>query len=206
MLPDEPLQKAYEESVKFARDVTGGFISDLRSALRQGESFWQAFGNAALNALDKITDRLLNQVLDDVFQVNTAASGIGRAGGGGFLGSVFGGIGRLLGFSHGGYTGNGPRTAVAGVVHGQEFVMNAAATARYRPQLEAMNSGRAANGNANNPGAANQNVTYAPVYNFHGTQAELDEFRRASAQDRAAFDRKVIGVIRNSKYQRHLRS
>lgn len=34
------------------------------------------------------------------------------------------------GFMEGGYTGNGPRDAVAGVVHGQEFVMNAAATSR----------------------------------------------------------------------------
>ncbi|PZO81599.1 MAG: hypothetical protein DI629_03420 [Mesorhizobium amorphae] len=46
-------------------------------------------------------------------------------------------------FSEGGYTGDGPRDAAAGVVHGQEFVVRASATARHRPMLEAMNAGLA---------------------------------------------------------------
>ena len=174
-------QEAYQESVRFAREVTGGFILDLRSGLRQGESFWQAFGNAALNVLDRITDRLLNQVLDTIFQVNNAASRMGGGGGIlGWLGNLFGG-GFGGGFRHtpgvglfaqGGYTGNGPRTAVAGVVHGQEFVMNAAATARYRPQLEAMNAGRMT-GNANAPSAANGN--YAPTFSINISGEGLNE-------------------------------
>lgn len=45
------------------------------------------------------------------------------------------------GFEAGGYTGNMGRQTVAGVVHGQEYVVNAAATARNRPLLEAMNRG-----------------------------------------------------------------
>jgi len=47
----------------------------------------------------------------------------------------------MAGFEDGGYTGNVGRKTVAGVVHGQEFVMNAAATKRNRPMLEAMNNG-----------------------------------------------------------------
>lgn len=46
------------------------------------------------------------------------------------------------GFKKGGYTGDGGVNDVAGVVHGKEFVMNADATRRHRPVLEAMNSGR----------------------------------------------------------------
>lgn len=46
------------------------------------------------------------------------------------------------GFMDGGYTGNGPRGATAGVVHGQEFVVNSAATARNRAVLEAINAGQ----------------------------------------------------------------
>lgn len=46
------------------------------------------------------------------------------------------------GFMDGGYTGNGPRGQNAGVVHGQEFVVNSAATARNRAVLEAINAGR----------------------------------------------------------------
>ena len=46
-----------------------------------------------------------------------------------------------IGFMSGGYTGDGRRDQVAGVVHGREFVVNASATARNRAILEAMNSG-----------------------------------------------------------------
>lgn len=51
------------------------------------------------------------------------------------------GQGEGRGFARGGYTGNGAIGAVAGVVHGQEFVAHAEATRRWRPQLEAMNAG-----------------------------------------------------------------
>lgn len=46
------------------------------------------------------------------------------------------------GFMDGGYTGDSPRGSVAGVVHGQEFVVNSAATARNRQALEAINAGQ----------------------------------------------------------------
>lgn len=46
------------------------------------------------------------------------------------------------GFKEGGYTGPVAENQIAGVVHGQEFVMNAAATRRHRSTLEALNSGK----------------------------------------------------------------
>lgn len=48
------------------------------------------------------------------------------------------------GFKEGGFTGYGGTSAVAGVVHGGEFVSNAATTARYRPMLERINKGGSA--------------------------------------------------------------
>jgi TP901 family phage tail tape measure protein len=54
-------------------------------------------------------------------------------------------IGKALGvpgYSLGGYTGDYGVNDVAGLVHGQEFVVNAAATARHRAELEQINSGR----------------------------------------------------------------
>lgn len=45
----------------------------------------------------------------------------------------------LLGYEQGGYTGDGGRKEVAGVVHGQEFVVNADATKKNRPVLEWLN-------------------------------------------------------------------
>lgn len=82
---------------EFGRDLAGGFLSDLQSGLKNGEGLWKSFGNAALNALNKITDKLLNEVLDAVFQVGSATSGASGGGGGGFFGAIFKGITGLFG-------------------------------------------------------------------------------------------------------------
>ncbi len=50
-------------------------------------------------------------------------------------------LSKVTGFQAGGYTGDVPQGQIAGVVHGQEYVMNAAATKANRGTLEAMNSG-----------------------------------------------------------------
>ena len=67
--------------------------------------------------------------------VKNAINGIG--------GSMSAQLNARLQFASGGYTGNIPTTAIAGDVHGQEFVMDAAATRRLGvPFLEALRSGR----------------------------------------------------------------
>lgn len=53
---------------------------------------------------------------------------------------------RSQGYKAGGYTGNYGTDQVAGVVHGQEFVVNAAATRNNLPMLAAINSGRSVGG------------------------------------------------------------
>ena len=103
-----------------------------------------------------------NQLIADVIRLNIqqAAGGSGGliggllkfvgggTGGGGGSDIVLGGgyykaLGK--GFSLGGYTGDMDRSAVAGVVHGQEFVFDADAVSRIgRGPLEALRSGRLA--------------------------------------------------------------
>ncbi len=80
---------AARESMNFVRDVAGGFFRDLQSGLRNGESFWESFRNAAVNAIDKVTDRLLDGLLNAIFRVNNAGGG---GGGGGFFSSLLGGL------------------------------------------------------------------------------------------------------------------
>lgn len=58
-------------------------------------------------------------------------------------------VAKIAGFESGGYTGDGGVSSVAGVVHGQEFVVNADGTAKNRAALEAMNSGAAVGGGQN---------------------------------------------------------
>ncbi|MBN7804914.1 phage tail length tape measure family protein [Agrobacterium rosae] len=80
--------KRANEATQFVKNTTAGFINDLRDGLKNGEGFWSSFGSAALSVLDRITDKLLNEVLDAVFKVSNAGSG----GGGGFLSSIFGSL------------------------------------------------------------------------------------------------------------------
>ncbi|PIG96868.1 M23 family metallopeptidase [Deinococcus sp. UR1] len=54
--------------------------------------------------------------------------------------------GRVKGFRGGGYTGDVGRDEVAGIVHGQEYVMTAEATRRFRPLLDSLNAGAGAAG------------------------------------------------------------
>lgn len=71
------------------------------------------------------------------------------------------------GFMSGGYTGNGSRDRIAGVVHGQEYVMNASATARNRAALDAMNAGGVVGGS--------QYVEVVVNNNAAGTRATATE-------------------------------
>jgi hypothetical protein len=87
----------------FQRDLTKGVLDDLRQGLQNGESFWKAFGNAALNVLNKIIDKIENELLDAIFKANSAGGG-----GGGIFGSILSGIGSLFGFGGSTYGSYGP--------------------------------------------------------------------------------------------------
>lgn len=144
--------KKATEAVNFVKNTTAGFINDLRDGLKNGESFWESFSNAALNVLDRITDKLLNDVMDAIFKVSNAGS---SSGGGGLFSSLFsaffgggssfpalpkiGPVPTPRPFATGGYTGNASAKAVAGVVHGGEYVFSKSATDRIGVgNLEAM--------------------------------------------------------------------
>jgi tape measure domain-containing protein len=91
-----------------------------------------------------------------------AAAAAAQAGMG-ILGSL--GSGTL--FASGGYTGNMARNQIAGAVHGQEFVMNAAATRRIGvPTLEAMQAGRVAPMRANDNPRSNSRPVNVQIQNF----------------------------------------
>lgn len=85
--------KKAREAMEFAKELTKGFVSDLRQGLANGEGFWRSFSNAALNALDRVVDKLLNEVLDALFQVNSSGAG----GGGSWWQSLLDNIGGLFG-------------------------------------------------------------------------------------------------------------
>lgn len=81
----------------------------------------------------------------------------------------------IPGFKTGGYTGGGGTSDVAGVVHGQEFVMNARATAQNRAVLEAMNEGRSIPGSVStvNNTTSNGSQMNISIVNNMGETAEV---------------------------------
>ncbi|MCV9997323.1 phage tail length tape measure family protein [Pararhizobium sp. YC-54] len=90
----EEAKRSFEENLGFAKDVTRGFIDDFRGAIKDGATIWEAFGDAALSVLDKISDKLLNDVLDAIFKVSDAGA---SGGGGGIFGLLASGIDSLFG-------------------------------------------------------------------------------------------------------------
>lgn len=79
--------------LQYARDLAGEFTSTFFDGLRQGESVWDAFGNAGVKALQRIADTLMNDVLNSFFSVSNASSGSG----GGLFSGLLGGLGSLFG-------------------------------------------------------------------------------------------------------------
>lgn len=140
----QELKQAYMETAKEAANSLGSSVGGVLRGLIDQTTSWK---DAALQAI--------NSVISYLNKMNVAKGGSGLFGGG-FFQSLLGGL-LGIGFSKGGYTGGSSTQEARGVVHGKEYVVNAAATARYRPQLEAMNSGRAP-ANVNAPSASNQNV------------------------------------------------
>lgn len=152
------------------QSVLGSVFSNVQSAIsnfvRTGKfDFKELMRSIVDDLLKLVTSKLFNQFL-------------GSFGGGGFGGGLFGGGGGLfggflggglLGFADGGYTGNGSRTGVAGVVHGQEFVMPADATRRNRPILEAMRNGAKIKGAKVAGSGLNQKVV---INNYAGSDVK----------------------------------
>lgn len=135
------------EWYNLGKSVLGSFFSDIKEGLVSGAGLWETFANAAANALDRIADKLISMAADGLFDLLFGSLMSGITGGitGGLTGgprAVVGLIPGLGSFSTGGYTGDTPANRVAGMVHGQEYVLNAAATQRIGVgNLDAINAG-----------------------------------------------------------------
>ncbi|RJF70865.1 hypothetical protein [Rhodopseudomonas palustris] len=151
--------EAMKELKATTTEIATGALADFRAELRSGATAWEAFQKAGENAINRLVDKLASKALDNLIS-NLFGSLLGGSGGlfggslgglGGVLRSLFGGSSSGTGlsltgtgglFAIGGYTGDMPTTAVAGLVHGREFVINAASTARHYPLLKAINENR----------------------------------------------------------------
>ncbi|OOO22695.1 phage tail length tape measure family protein [Agrobacterium pusense] len=210
----EALRKAQEEQQKLnewnnvARDATRGFIDDLI----HGESAADAFAGA----LSRIADALLDDVLNSIFKVNSAAGGSGGLLGG-LLDLFGGGASRYAGlsgglFSEGGFTGPGGKYQPAGIVHKGEVVWSQADVARAGGvgAVEALRKGYA-NGGAVGVSVptipslrpANDNavkVNYAPVIDARGADAAaVARLEKVVAKQGAEMQGRVEAAVRSAQ-------
>ncbi|WPJ67967.1 tape measure protein [Sinorhizobium phage Aussie] len=103
MASAEAQTNALQDAFDFARDVAGGFMSDLRQGLSDGKGFFEAFGDAAMNVLDRLIDKIMNEALDAIFELGSAGSGVASGSGGGLLG----GLGSIFGSLFAGFRAKG---------------------------------------------------------------------------------------------------
>lgn len=77
------------EAMNLQKDVMKDVMSSLREALVDGTLSWEELGNIALRVLDKIINKIEDELIDAIFRMNQA--GAAGGGGGGILGWLFGG-------------------------------------------------------------------------------------------------------------------
>lgn len=147
------LQPAIAEAIRQEAAARGEVITAAEAQAQAQERIAEAT-NAQSRAFRSIAEDMtqaairgesLGQILGSIGQrlvsigANAALGGV--FGDGGLFSAAVGGLRGVIGFRSGGYTGPGGVNQPAGVVHGQEFVVNAEATRRHRALLEAINSG-----------------------------------------------------------------
>lgn len=119
----DKIRESAEEAMALAKDVT----RDLIDGFIEGKSA----ADIMANALKKIGNHLINDVLNNLFKIQNMGGGGGGflsgllglfGGGGGFVPNTTAGAFFTSGFSTGGYTGPGPKNKPAGIVHAGEVV------------------------------------------------------------------------------------
>lgn len=199
----EIANKRAREALELSKDLFKGFLTDLREGLAQGKSFWESFGDAALNVLNKIADKLLNDVVDAIFEVMKAGQG-----GGGWLGSLFSWIGGLFKFAKGGTFSNGisghsntvvDRPTLFAFASGAG-IMGEAGPEAIMPLKRGPDGSLGVqmySGNKSSDSGDGLNITYAPQYNVaQGADPKaIAELRKAQEEDRRNFKNNVADAV-----------
>ena len=157
----DSFQKIADSSIQSLSSISAGFkgseedIEKLLAATAQaaaagfaailvsGEEFGKGFVFLILDILDATIPALVALILGQSLAANPLVGAVIAAA---LIATLKGAVAvakaAANGFEEGGYTGNMGTKQIAGVVHGQEFVMHAKATKQFRPVLEEMNRGR----------------------------------------------------------------
>ena len=147
-------QGMWDSMTNMMKEAYGEQSSSYRTMFAIQKSF--AIAQATINALGAYNNALLNVPVPYNVPVANTILGLGMTQVGMMTAMA------VNGFSKGGYTGNAGRSNVAGVVHGQEYVLNADATKRIGvDNLNRLNSGQSLSNSGNV--AINVNVSDSGV-------------------------------------------
>jgi lambda family phage tail tape measure protein len=102
----EKQNRAYTDTMNTGRSAFTGFFQDLTQGLINGKKGWDLFATAGLNALNKITSKMIEMAGNSLFN---SIFGGQNAGGSGFLSGLFGfgNLGAGLGSTGTAILGNG---------------------------------------------------------------------------------------------------
>lgn len=180
------------------KNLATGALSSFASDLMRGTDAATALRNQLLRIADVLINKLSEALVSSLFGGLTG----GSAGGG-----LIGGLGKLFGFSEGGYTGDGGKYEPAGVVHKGEYVVPADVVRRIGVRnLEVLRRGYAnggpvgmpvpsipsAKGVATAAGGVQQNVTIAPEINLTASGGTPEQNADLARQ----MSNQVTGAIR----------
>lgn len=175
------LGKTFEN---LAKNIISGLIKiGVRYAINQ------AMGTASMTATAATSSATAAAIASSwataAALVSAATFGANVAAGGAALGAFMASTKALSMFKRGGYTGNVGVNEVAGIVHGQEFVVNARATKQYLPLLTAINSGSRISSSAGAVAATALRSEGAPPVTVH-VVGEISGENIKLAADRAS--------------------
>ncbi|MGX5719932.1 phage tail tape-measure protein [Shinella zoogloeoides] len=204
MATTEIATKKAREAMEFVKSTALGFVNDLRNGLKNGEGFWKSFGNAALNVLDRITDKLLGDVMDAIFRVGNAGGG-----GGGLLGTIFGGLfgASQASIANGGGIGlyaDGTASARAGLAmvgeEGPELV-------RFKGGEKVIPNHQLRGVNDNRGGGPATTISAPVSINIDATGADaagLARVERQLASLKAELPNQIVSTVQNAQKRRGL--
>lgn len=186
-----------------AREIWKGFWNDLREGINNGVSLWDTFANAAVNALNRIAEKLLDMAMSKLW--DAAFGGAAAGGGSGFLGpvikSVVSGIGAFFGgggvgldmfsgtgmtYAEGGRYGAGePR--IVGEKGWELDVPDRAGTIYNQDQLSSMLGGGSGDGGVH--------VTVVQNNQFDATVSRAEMFAMGRQIEKNAREGAIAGVM-----------
>lgn len=182
---------------ELGQDVNRSMFVEFGQGLRNGQSAWESFANAGVNALGRIADKLMSMAADKLW-----ASAFG--------GSGSSGIANLFGL------GGGSSAAPSSIMVGDYAMPKFASGTDYAPGglalvgengPEVMNVPRGAqiipNDILRQSGGGGGAITYAPSIDARGASVEaVARLEQIMERDRASFEIRTVRAIQSARRSR----